>query len=270
MENFTEYTNLHGEVQGTALQSFTGFIRNFLMVVGICATATSFSVVVISHQLFANVSKAYRDAHGYDSETDEEEEKEKEGPFEDKYLDEYNDLGDREVDDNELITFKNDYDTEETPRGIVKFAYDKETTTFTYYSNTKDLPYNFLEAIARGYVVRRDCKKVLVDTKAVLTKAEELCKKEEEEEKERKLREEEVEAKPSGVFATFKRYTKASLTQKEVKKVPLIEEANRYAYRGTLIDFDQLFSTKPDPEEFEQLDYGTFKKLAADSEKKNS
>ena len=268
MENFTEDMNLPGEVQGTALQSFTSFIKNILMLVGICVTAASFSVVVISHQLFTNVSKSYRDAHGYDSETDEEEEEE--GPFEDKYLDEYNDLGDRDVDDDELSTFKNDYDTEETPRGIVKFAYDKETTTFTYYSTTKDLPYNFLEAIARGYVVRRDCKQILVDTKAILAKAEELCKKEEEEEKERKLKEqqEEEKTKPSGVFATFKKYTKASLTEKEVKKVPLIEEANRYIYRGTLIDFDELFATKPDPEEFEQLDYGTFKKLA-DSEKKN-
>ena len=53
------------------------------------------------------------------------------------------------------------------------------------------------------------------------------------------------------------KYTRESVNQKEVKKVPIIEEANRYVYRGTLLDYDELFTMKPDSEEFEQLDYGT-------------
>lgn len=270
MENFTEFTGVPLEEQGSAVQSFSGFIKNFLMIIGICTTAASFSVIVISHHLFTNVSKAYQDAYGYDSDTEEEEKEE--GPFEDRYLDEYHNLADRDIDDNELIAFTDDYDSIETPRGTVNLAYDIEKTSFIYYSNTKDIPYNFLEAIARGYVVQRDCKKILVDTKNILAKAEELCKKkveEEKEERERKLKDEETEkAKPSSVFASFKKYTKESLTQKEVKEVPLIEEANRYIYRGTLLDYDELFSIKADPEEFEKLDYGTFKKFSSDNEKK--
>ena len=48
------------------------FIKNFLIIIGICTTAASFSIVLISHQLFTNVSKTYREAHGYDSEEEEE------------------------------------------------------------------------------------------------------------------------------------------------------------------------------------------------------
>lgn len=272
MENFTEFTGVPLEEQESIIQSFTNYIKNFLIIIGICTTAASFSIVLISHQLFTNVSKTYREAHGYDSE-EEEEGEEQEGPFEDRYLDKYYNLGDRDIDDKELIAFKDDYDSVETPRGIVKLAYDMEKASFIYYSNTKDIPYNFLEAIARGYVVQRDCKKILIDTKNVLEKAQELCKQKEEEEKlekERKLKEEELEkAKSSSVFASFKKYTKESLTKKEVENVPLIEESNRYIYRGTLLDYDELFTIKHDPEEFEKLDYGTFKKLATDNEKKN-
>jgi len=272
MENFSGFVNPSNEVQNGSFQSYIDLIRNCLIVVGVCGAAFSVSIIVVSHNLFTNISKTYNEINGYDFDTEEEE-----VPFEDKYLEEYNNLGDRDIDDSELIIFKNEYDTEETPRGIVKIAYDKEITTFIYYSNTKDLPYNYLEAIARGYVVQRDCKKILVDTSSIYIKAVELCKKEEEEKKERKEEEERKlqtdivkKTKRVDVFASFKKYTKESLTKTEVKKAPLIEEANRYAYRGTLLDYEELFTSMSDPDDFEQLDYGTFKKLAVDNEKKNS
>jgi hypothetical protein len=272
MENFTEFVHLPIEVQSTGLHSYKQFIMNFFIVIGICSTAASFSIIVISHTLFNNISKAYRDAHGYDSDSEEEEEGEEgdDCPFEDKYLEAYKNLGDRDVDDSELISYKDNYDTEETPRGIVKLAYDKENKTFIYYSNSKDLPYNYLESIARGYVVQRDCKKILVDSKIELAKATEICKQQEEEEAERKLSQVEInKLASSSVFASFKKYTKESLIKKEVKKVPLMQETNRYVYRGTLLDFQEFSSTiNTIPEDFEQLDYGTFKKLSADNEKK--
>ena len=106
MENFTEFTNLPSEVQSTGLQSFTRFIMNFFIVIGICSTAASFSVIVISHTLFNNISKAYRDAHGYDSESDDDDDEDNECLFEDKYLEKYDNLGDRDIDDNKLVSYK--------------------------------------------------------------------------------------------------------------------------------------------------------------------
>ena len=149
MENFTEFTGVPLEEQESIIQSFTNYIKNFLIIIGICTTAASFSIVLISHQLFTNVSKTYREAHGYDSE-EEEEGEEQEGPFEDRYLDKYYNLGDRDIDDKELIAFKDDYDSVETPRGIVKLAYDMEKASFIYYSNTKDIPVIMLTAKNMG------------------------------------------------------------------------------------------------------------------------
>ena len=60
-----------------------------------------------------------------------------------------------------------------------------------------------------------------------------------------------------------------ALEKKKAQKVPLMQETNSYVYRGTLLDFQEFSSTiNTIPEDFEQLDYGTFKKLSADNEKK--
>ena len=280
MENFTEFAEF--TIQPTeTFQSYINFIKNCFLFLGIGTAGLSISILIIANILFTNVSSEYKQLHGYDSdedsEEDHEEDDEEEVLLENKYIDEYNNLEMRELEDDELILFKNQFIEDECPQNngestvTIQLAYDKDNTAFLYYSDSKDIPYKYLEAIARRYVVYYDCKKLLIDTATEYAKAIDLCKKEEEEEEEeeaKKIVQDTVE-KSTSVFATFKKYTKESLTKTTVKKIPLMDETNRYIYKGTMIDFDKLLNTRSVIEEFEQLDYSTFKKLKTnDCEKK--
>jgi hypothetical protein len=254
-------------------QSYIIFIKNCFLICGITISGITISIIVIANILFSNISREYKSSHGYDSSSDDDDDDDEEDelPFEEQYIEEYNNLDTREIEDDELVTFKNKFiEEKEYSRGLVNLAYDKDNTAFIYYSNTKDIPYAHLEAIARRYVINYDCKQILIDTKSEYTKATDLCKKEQEEEDERNAQTEiEKMTKQVSVFATFKKYTKESLTRSTVKKVPLMDKTNRYIYKGNMIDFEELLNARVDLEEFEQLDYSTFKKLtASDSEKK--
>jgi len=269
MENYTEFTSQPTET----IQSYINFATKCFIFFGVSVTGISISILTISNLLFTNVSREYNDIHGYDSEGEGEEEDDL--PLEDKYIEEYNNLETRELEDDEIILFKNKFIEDECPQHngesttTIKLAYDKDTTAFIYYSNSKDIAYKYLEAIARRYVIYYDCKKLLIDTKTEYAKATELCKKEQEEEEERNAQNiVEQSEKSTSVFATFKKYTKESLTKSSVKKIPLMDETNRYIYKGTILDFDELSNTRSVIEEFEQLDYSTFKKLTSESEKK--
>jgi len=274
MMNSTKFIILPTEVSNDEnFQSYINFIKNCFFICGITISGVTFSIIVVANILFSNISREYKSLHGYDSnlDDDDDDEDEDEIPFEDQYIEEYNNLDTREIADDELVTFKNKFiEEKEYSRGLINLAYDKDNTAFIYYSNTKDIPYTHLEAIARRYVVNYDCKQILIDTKSEYIKATDLCKKEQEEEDERNAQTEiEKAAKQASVFATFKKYTKESLTRSTVKKIPLMDKTNRYIYKGNMIDFEELSNARVDIEEFEQLDYNTFKKLTtSDSEKK--
>jgi hypothetical protein len=179
-------------------------------------------------------------------------------------------LEEREIDKDELESLKEQFIEEKTPRGIIMLNYENEG--FTYYCNTTDIPYKFLEAIAQHYVIKYNCKSLLIDTKLELEKAKKLKEEKEREEKECEEKEreekerEEKTASSFNVFARFKTYNDTSKNEKiknkeDIKILP--ERSNHYKYKGKLEDYEKLFN-KDKPEEFEHLDYSTFKKLASD------
>ena len=57
---------------------------------------------------------------------------------------------------------------ETTSKGNIIMYYDHSNESFTYYCDTKDVPYLYLETVARRYVITYKCKKILVDIKKEL------------------------------------------------------------------------------------------------------
>jgi hypothetical protein len=156
----------------------------------------------------------------------------------------------------------NCYVIEKTPLGNVLMIYNNNRTTFSYYSDS-NIPYRYLEVVARKYVKTFACRPIFIDMDEELKKAEEkweLKRIEKEQKKEERKKIEElksqkqqiVEQKKS-VFAKFKSYNKDSAATKamvappknsipnkqltseqENEKILLKDKANRYTYEGKL------------------------------------
>ena len=76
----------------------------------------------------------------------------------------YTQLYDLEDFIEEYEEFKEEDNTihETTPSGDVILLYNKETEQFQYYSNT-EIPYRYLEVVARKFVLTYDCLELYVD-----------------------------------------------------------------------------------------------------------
>ena len=179
------------------------------------------------------------------------------------------DLATKYVIDKKLDKLMNCYVMEKTPLGNVLMIYNNSRTTFSYYSDS-NIPYRYLEVVARKYVKTFACRPIFVDMDEELKKAEEKwelerIEKEKKEEEERKRIEElksqkqQIVEQRKSVFAKFKSYNKDSAatkamaappknsipnkqltTEQENEKILLKDNANRYTYEGKLSNFNFL------------------------------
>ena len=196
---------------------------------------------------------------------EEDEEDDKKDFYEYKYLDKYDKLKDKRLKETYVENLVNKTITETTPKGEVLLYYDANLQSFVYFSDTKDIPYRYLETVARKYVIGFKCKKLYVDIREELTEGKERVKAQRLKDKESKEKIE--EEKEATVFATLKKYNrKGDGGSKSTKKYYVLrEKANRYSYRGTLEDYEVqkkereekiLEESKAPP-----LDFASFKKM---------
>ena len=182
---------------------------------------------------------------------------------------------------------------ENTPLGNVLMYYDKNNKTFCY-QGPKNIPFKYLETVARKYVQIFNCHPLYIDTSRELEKAEELLKKQREQEK---MKQEDVNQKDNNddVFANLKNYKKQNLNISEdinhkseiqnikrlvddKKNIPLVESlndkqnqnknknknllaparSNRFTYKGKL-DSSLFFKIKKSNI---KIDFSTFKKMS--------
>lgn len=191
-------------------------------------------------------------------------EEKKEEPYENKYYDKFDDLECSELEEDYVKSLKSNIIIEKTPKGNVLMYYDFEKESFIYYSDTKDINYLYLETIARKYAIQFNCKKIVVDIKKELEEAKKEKPKEE------------INKKTSSkneLFASFKNYNrKGTGGAKTVNKKFIIREnANRYSYRGKLNEYKYLQSDaykKEKKEDFEVLDFASFKRLQEKNKEK--
>ena len=83
--------------------------------------------------------------------------------FENRYFTEYDDLEEKELTEEFVKDLALNVIREETPKGEVLMYYSHEMGSFIYYSKTKEIPYKYLETLARKYVIIYDCKIIYID-----------------------------------------------------------------------------------------------------------
>jgi len=145
---------------------------------------------------------------------------------------------------NKLDSYVNNYVLEMTPLGNVYMRYNNNKKSFEYFSNNT-IPYRYLEAVGRRYVMTFLCKPLFVNL------ADELVKAEQKQLEDKK--EQNVVTKPSIVKQSFssknalqqtnalqtnvKTNVKTNALQTNVKTNTIIllkENANRYTWEGRL------------------------------------
>lgn len=191
---------------------------------------------------------------------------------------------------------------EHTPLGNVLMYYDHNTETFCYYG-PKNIPFKYLETVARKYVKVYDCKPLYVNTKKEIENAEKIMKEKQEAEKTKQEAEkmskedkkETQEKEEESVFANFKNYKRDGIQsetkkdsevenikklvgntnqktiiqtipqeKKEKKCLVVPEKSNRFTYKGKLDSSEFLKIKKKEI----KLDFSEFKKMMANKQKK--
>jgi hypothetical protein len=216
-----------------------------------------------------------------EGEEGEEEDEDQEQEDEEKEDEEQESEDTEPYEENEdLVSLKDNFIEENTPRGIIYMAYDNSIESYIYYSKTKDIPYKYLETVARKYVIDNKCLNIYVDYKEEyiqgLNKYKQMLQERKEllenkiKEKEQKQDEDNVENKKKNIFANFKSYNKQDKSTKNntdtnTKEYILTENSNHYKYKGNLDDYEKILKEKVSQEtvlkEYEQIDFKTYKNM---------
>ena len=183
--------------------------------------------------------------------------------YENKYYDKYDEMESEDLDEDYVKTLKNNVLYEMTPKGRIIMYYDFEKESFTYYCDTKDVPYLYLETVARKYALTYHCKKIVVDIKRELDTAKETNIANDNKSKALAL----VDTKKTdNLFASFKSYNRKGTGGSKTmnKKFILRQNANRYSYSGKVNTYSFLKRNEYKIEKpMDKMDYETFKKLMA-------
>ena len=197
-------------------------------------------------------------------------------PYENRYFTEYDDLEEKDLTEEFVKDLTLNVIREETPRGEVLMYYSHEHESFVYYAKTKEIPYKYLETLARKYVIIYDCKKLYIDIRKEYEKG--LNKYKELKENKTPVSGtgtgtgtepggEKGENKKKQLFASFKTYNrKGEVNAKQKDKIYILrEKSNRYSYRGKLEEYkeDDKKNEKDcdDCQAEKNIDFSSFKKM---------
>lgn len=241
---------------------------NILYITGGVAVSSA-----LFYYLYSNFPQISMDMfRSKDDSTDKNKENDKQGKdtsgvevesYENKYYDKYDEMESEDLDEDYVKTLKNNVLYEMTPKGRIIMYYDFEKESFIYYCDTKDVPYLYLETVARKYALTYHCKKIVVDIKRELDAAKETNIANDNKSKAQAL----VDAKKTdNLFASFKSYNRKGTGGSKTmnKKFILRQNANRYSYSGKVNTYSFLKRNEYKIEKpMDKMDYETFKKLMA-------
>jgi hypothetical protein len=187
-----------------------------------------------------------------DSDADSQVETEpKNFAYENEMFEEYDNLEDRELTEEYVKDLSLNTITETTPRGDVLTYYDSDLESFVYYSKTKEIPYKYLETVARKYVINYDCKRIYIDIRKEYEKGVNKCKDIKEKEKanaEQTVADIEANGanKKRQLFVKLKSYNrKAEVNNKQKDKIYILrEKSNRFSYRGKIEEYKEAVSSE--------------------------
>ena len=158
--------------------------------------------------------------------------------FEYKYMEEFMETQRNDLTDDEKKELLMKHIRLELEQGEVIMYYDHDLESFAWFCNTKEVPYKYLETVARKYVIDNNCSSIYSVMHEELKKGRERQFKATKEESEKNDGNEEPAT--SSVFASFKNYNKKNASDMMKNKNWLIREnANRYSYKGKLEDYNK-------------------------------
>lgn len=226
-------------------------LASFFILLSIIPMSVIFAMVAISQHMQITGNLAV--------EEEEEEEEEKEELYEEKYPLKKNNNTNKEP-NTELLSVM-----EYTPNGNVFMKYNLDNEGFDYWSDYKEIPFNYLETVARKYVNMFNCSDLYLreedEEEEKISEGEyssdfEDDESEENAKEDENSEEEEVKPKPpeetkspqdsdDEIFAKFKTTEKIKETIDEEDKI-----INKFRYKGKLVDilvFKQKINKKQEP-----------------------
>jgi hypothetical protein len=253
-------------------ESHIYFLNMSLIVIGF------FSVTAVMSESLLQWIK-YRDFGSKMCEGEGEGEVEEEMKiYTDKYNEEYENLKERELDENDFLNLNTRYVKEETPGGEVIMSYNKDVDCFSYYTNNlKEITYDILETVARKFVIENDCKTIYnVCKKVKAADAADAADVADVANNEVSFDEVVVEEKPLSVFAKFKKYNtggKGSVPNFKAV-IDVVEQTNHFRFKGKLYDYEEIVKRNEIQQNITEttknLDYAAYKKQLLENSKKES
>ena len=188
-----------------------------------------------------------------------------------KYQDKYSlDDMEKDISSNSEVT-KNTSVLEKTPNGIVIMRYNKDREGFEYWCNDKNIKYDYLETVARKFVIMNFCTKLYVDRrKNIKEQHEDLDRKEEKKKEEDRKEGENVTEKKSlkkelvddCVFVKSRLSVEKKQEEEIIdRKKVVAKKANKYLFMGKVNDFDWLRKPEEKRDEKNEISFSNFKNL---------
>jgi len=230
-------------------------------VVTVCGAICS--ITLISYMIYDKRNKYNPDI---DKETEEMKEcrllRLKKIKYGQQFFNELDELEDRELTNSEMVELRNKSIVEETPEGNVIMLYNSDTESFWIYSKTKNISFRTLDAVARKYTIKYNCKQVCINHRNEIEETRGKLRKEYEDShsaNEDKPVEEDVNR---GVFMTkkVKKASKKSIMRRYNRVI--LSRVNRFTYKGTIEDYkkeEEKKTAKPDNRK--ELSFEEFKAL---------
>lgn len=274
LDNFEPLFN---DFKENTINCETSIFDYFFKSVGIISVGFMFSFYFISliykkDFLFEKFNK-----NDYNSDFDHDEEDE----YEKKYYEDFKKLENKELTDEDKDLLKKRILYEDTPDGEVIIYYNKDTESFYYWCDNKNVKYMFLNSVVYKYAIEYNCKSVCVDytseLKCIEKEYEKLQKSKSEEKKCKtntkkdvnknedvnEIKDEDLNDKEKNVFVKFKNYSNQQNMNNNASnsKYLVTKSSNRFSYRGNIKEYYKSKNKSMNlKKEIKNISYSDFKK----------
>lgn len=178
------------------------------------------------------------------------------------FVDELGEMEERELTDEELIGLSLGVVEDETPFGKVAMTYSSDSESYWYYADSKNVPYMTLDAVARQFASKYDCKVVCVNYKEEWEKSKAAAILDEKSAKDKDKDKDKEDAGERDVFANFKSYNTNKTRKDSIKRRRyriMTDKSNQFSHKGTMAEYKRGQEAKNVCANKKQISFSEFK-----------
>ena len=178
------------------------------------------------------------------------------------FVDELTQMEERELTDEELIGLSLGVVEDETPFGKVAMTYNCDSESYWYYTDSKNVPYMTLDAVARQFANKYDCKVVCVNYKEEWERSKAAAILDEKSAKDKDNEDNEEDTGERDVFANFKSYNTNKRRKDSIKRRRyriMTDKSNQFSHKGTMVEYKRGQETKNVCANKKQISFSEFK-----------